>query len=153
MEEITWSLVRIFEALFSGSSSTRPSRLPKMLWPTQLRIFQLRRANIGANTVLRRVSPVLPALPPVTPLRCGARTQDGSRTHVFGPGVEVGQAGVDQAGVENVRALMQFPDGLAVAGTADVMAADHETVERMEIDVIEQRQCRYQRGVVAQPTA
>src|SRR6266513_2402630 len=106
---MTWSLVWIFDALFSGSSSTRPSRLPKMLWPTQLRIFQLRRANMGARTVLSRVSPVLPSLP-----------------HVLGPGVELRQARLNEASVKDVGSLVQFVHGLAVTGTANVMAADHE---------------------------
>ena len=72
MEETTWSLVWIFEALLAGSSSTWPSRLPKMLWPTQLRIFRFRWANIGASTVLSSVSPVLPSLPPKAVLRSWA---------------------------------------------------------------------------------
>src|SRR4051812_22014120 len=37
-----------------------------MLCPTHDRICQLRRANIGASTVLSSVSPVLPSLPPIT---------------------------------------------------------------------------------------
>ena len=60
---ITRSLVSTFEALLVGSSRTRPSRLPKMLWPTQLMTLRLRWANIGASTVFIRVSPVLPSLP------------------------------------------------------------------------------------------
>src|SRR5437868_9019119 len=65
MDETTASLVRTLDALLAGSSSTRPSRLPKMLWPTQLRMRQLRAANIGASTDFSRVSPVLPSLPPM----------------------------------------------------------------------------------------
>ena len=59
----TRSLVSTFDDLLAGSSRTRPSRLPKMLWPTQLMTFRLRCANIGASTVFIRVSPVLPSLP------------------------------------------------------------------------------------------
>src|SRR5262245_19518002 len=70
MLEITWSFVSIFDDLLTGSSSTRPSRLPKMLWPTQLRISRWRCLNIGASTVFIRVSPVLPSLPVVHVLRC-----------------------------------------------------------------------------------
>ena len=61
---MTWSLVSTLDALLAGSSRTRPSRLPKMLWPTQLMTCRLRWANIGASTVFISVSPVLPSLPP-----------------------------------------------------------------------------------------
>src|SRR4029079_10890735 len=69
MDEMTWSLVLILDSLFFGSSRTTPSRLPKMLWPTQLRILKLRYANMGASTVFMSVSPVLPSLPQVDVLR------------------------------------------------------------------------------------
>ena len=42
------------DALLSGSLRTRPSRLPRMLWPTQLRMCRLRAANIGASTVFNK---------------------------------------------------------------------------------------------------
>ena len=61
---MTLSLVSTFDDLLVGSSRTMPSRLPKMLWPTQLMTSRLRWANIGASTVFSRVSPVLPSLPP-----------------------------------------------------------------------------------------
>ena len=39
---MTWSLVSTFDDLLTGSSRTMPSRLPKMLWPTQLMTSRLR---------------------------------------------------------------------------------------------------------------
>ena len=59
----TRSLVSTLDDLLAGSSRISPSRLPKMLWPTQLMTFRLRSANIGASTVFISVSPVLPSLP------------------------------------------------------------------------------------------
>ena len=52
-----------FACLLAGSSSTWPSMLPKMLWPTQLSTWRFRRANIGASTLFISVSPVLPSQP------------------------------------------------------------------------------------------
>src|SRR2546426_12014151 len=73
MELTTTSLVLTLDALLAGSSRTMPSRLPKMLWPTQLRILKLRWANMGASTVFMSVSPVLPSLPLTVVLRSAAR--------------------------------------------------------------------------------
>ena len=56
-------MLRTLAALFRGSSSTLPSMLPKMLWPTQLMTSRCRAANIGASTLLSSVSPVLPSQP------------------------------------------------------------------------------------------
>src|SRR4029078_1600974 len=74
MLEMTWSLVSILDDLLTGSSRTRPLRLPKMFWPTQLRISRWRCLNIGASTVFIRVSPVLPSLPVVHVLRSSHRS-------------------------------------------------------------------------------
>src|SRR5438132_670425 len=142
---MTWSLVRILEALFSGRSRTWPSRLPKMLCPTQLRISQLRRANIGASTLLSRVSPVLPSLP-ANGGNClargvrfaafgqvgeghdgGAAVQDRAGADVARPFIQVRKALVDDRAVKDVRAFVQVQDAVAQAGLADVVAADDES--------------------------
>jgi len=58
-----WSLLVTLAALLAGSSRTLPSRLPKMLCPTQLITRKLRSWNMGAKTLFIRVSPVLPSQP------------------------------------------------------------------------------------------
>ena len=76
-----------------------------MLWPTQLRICQLRRANIGASTDFIRVSPVLPSLPPVTVLRFSASSSraggdapsDGVKL-MYGQAEVEGGPGIERAG-------------------------------------------------------
>src|SRR5215217_5561204 len=53
----------ILLALLSGSASTSPSVLPRMLVPYQPSTASARIGNIGASAVLSSVSPVLPSRP------------------------------------------------------------------------------------------
>ena len=56
----------------SGSSSTSPSRLPRMLVEYQPATPSIRALNIGPSTVLIIVWPVLKSLPPIATLRSRA---------------------------------------------------------------------------------
>src|SRR5258708_22314012 len=106
MLEMTWSLVSILDALLTAPSRTRPSRLPKMLWPTQLRISRWRCLNIGASTVFIRVSPVLPSLPVVHVFLCSHSSRaagndepsDGVKLTYGNPRSSAAQAYCDDAG-------------------------------------------------------
>src|SRR5262249_48641826 len=95
---MTWSLVWTLDDLLAGSSRIRPSRLPKMLWPTQLMTLRLRRANIGASTVFMRVSPVLPSLPAWrAPVESASSCRAGNEAPRLG-GEWMRGGGVDGAG-------------------------------------------------------
>jgi hypothetical protein len=65
----------------SGSSSTSPSRLPRMLVEYQPARPSMRALNIGASTVLSSVWPVLKSLPQIgTPLSFASFSSAGMST-------------------------------------------------------------------------
>ena len=98
------SLVSTFEDLLAGSSSIRPSRLPKMLWPTQLMTLRLREANMGASTVFIKVSPVLPSLPAWSePVDLGELVEGGDRGAQAGREVDVGVAALEARRARRAR--------------------------------------------------
>src|SRR5262249_49909915 len=72
---------------------------------------------------------------------------------VLGPAVEVRQAGLDDLRVEDVRALAQFADGLAVGGAADVMPADLKPRGLVEVEGGEGRQGGDQAGFADESAA
>ncbi len=78
MASITPSLETSFDLKFSGSSSTSPSRLPRMLVEYQPRRPSIRALRPGARMVFIRVWPVLKSLPPMgTPSRSARAIMHG----------------------------------------------------------------------------
>src|SRR5215831_7766767 len=78
MPSSTPSFDTSFDLKFSGSSSTSPSRLPRMFVEYQPRRPSIRDLKPGARIVFISVWPVLKSLPPIgTPLRSASSSMHG----------------------------------------------------------------------------
>src|SRR5215831_11447183 len=78
----TPSLEISFDLNDSGSSSTSPSRLPRMLVENQPRTPNIRALKAGAMTVFIKVWPVLKSLPAIGTSRCLASCQAAGKSTV-----------------------------------------------------------------------
>ena len=82
---MTESLLTSFVLKLSGSSSTSPSRLPRMLVENHPLTPSRRVLNIGAKTVFISVCPLLKSLPAMGTCFCAANSHmAGMSTHKFG---------------------------------------------------------------------
>ena len=83
-----------FDLKFSGSSSTSPSRLPRMFVEYQPRRPSIRALKPGARIVFISVWPVLKSLPPIgTPLRSASSIMHGRSQLRLGAPLAYGHAG------------------------------------------------------------
>src|SRR5262245_4347650 len=126
----------------SGSSSTSPSRLPRMLVLYHPETPSIRALNIGESTVLSIVWPVLKSLPPIaTPLRLASCSRAGMSQVRFGaplakgtPSMIAAQAYSIEGAIEGSFASIAFSKALRVwwvgSGEREISEKGEQTTTR-----------------------